>query len=664
MNTPTTLSNAVLTATMATGLLLSGAPLQGSVIDFSATAGGGSNWGTGGNWIDGTAPANDITTDIARFNQTSYNSQPNAGTSRSIAGIQIGDGTTNTAALTIGGTTLNLGAGGITMSANTAASSVSSTNLILGADQTWTNNSSNSLSMSSTVSGDFSVEQSGNGLTIFNSAINTFTGGYTLTSGTIYLNRDTSGTTAIDATTTGYSTQSLGAGTVTLNGGVLGSTSSQRYLVNTVTLNGNVQLGVAEKVGAVFLAGAVNVTGDSQLTFINGGGGLYGDTVTLNGNLTLNTDLPYAALGVESSSNIVDGSSQHRIIKTGTGIHILSGTNTYSGGTSINAGTIWAGSTSALGTGTVTFNGGTLDIRNNALVLNAITGTTGTITNSAGSATTVLTVGAGGGNGNFGGDFSQATGTKIIALTKTGSGTQILSGTNAYTGNTIASEGTLQFAKQVSLYNNGSAAAWSASRIVIESGATMAFNLGGSGEFTEANINTLLGLSTGSGGFKDGSFIGLDTTNAGGLFTFNSAIGDTNGGTNSIGLVKLGTGTLAFIESLTFTGDLYINGGTLSFQNASIADTANVSIASGAFFDLDHSDTDTIGSLTIAGIARAIGTYGAIGSGADFQSSTFTGNGLLNVTVGGTAIPEPSTAALLLGGSALFLVTSRRRRVA
>ena len=90
------------------------------------------------------------------------------------------------------------------------------------------------------------------------------------------------------------------------------------------------------------------------------------------------------------------------------------------------------------------------------------------------------------------------------------------------------------------------------------SGATAAFNVGGTGEFTSANIATLAALGTSSGGFANGSFIGLDTTNAsGGNFTYAGVIANTNGGANVIGLSKLGTG------ALTLTGANTYSGGTL-----------------------------------------------------------------------------------------------------
>ena len=84
-----------------------------AVIDWSATA-SSTAWNLGANWVGGAAPANSLSTDIARFDQTSYAFQPDAGTV-SISGIQIGDGTKSTAALTIAGANLSIGSGGITM---------------------------------------------------------------------------------------------------------------------------------------------------------------------------------------------------------------------------------------------------------------------------------------------------------------------------------------------------------------------------------------------------------------------------------------------------------------------------------------------------------------------------------------------------------------------
>ena len=104
-------------------------------------------WATSTNWTGDIAPVNDLVTDIASFNLASYTNQPDAGTT-AIKGITIGDGVTATGALTISGTSLSIGSSGITMNANAGAATISAP-ITLGAAQTWTNNSSNTLSVGS-----------------------------------------------------------------------------------------------------------------------------------------------------------------------------------------------------------------------------------------------------------------------------------------------------------------------------------------------------------------------------------------------------------------------------------------------------------------------------------------------------------------------------------
>ena len=99
------------------GILISfsALPAFSATRDWSATA-ADTVWATGTNWVGGNAPADSLTTDDARFNQTSYTSQPNYGT-RSINRLIFGDGTAVTAPVTLSGTVLSLG-GDITVNAN------------------------------------------------------------------------------------------------------------------------------------------------------------------------------------------------------------------------------------------------------------------------------------------------------------------------------------------------------------------------------------------------------------------------------------------------------------------------------------------------------------------------------------------------------------------
>jgi len=618
-----------------------------TAIDFSSTASSGSNWNTGANWVGGVAPANDLTTNIARFDQTSYANQPNAGSSRSIAGLQIGDGTTATAALTISGNALSVGASGITMSANAGASTVgvlNTTSLILGASQIWTNNSGNLLTIGGKVTGNFSVEQNGVGTIVLNDPGNTFTGGYTLDSGTVRLN--------------GSSTAALGTGTATLRGGAVGSTSSDRTLANAVTLDGIVQLGITQTAGAVLFTGAVNVAGDSQLSLVNGGGAFNGNTVTLDGALTLDTAIATQVSGNNITSSIVDGSSAHGIVKNGTGIVVLSGANTYSGGTTINAGQIWAGSSSALGAGTATFAGGKLDLRGQNLGVGALAGGSGTITDTSNSGSRTLTVGQGGGSGSFSGNIVQASPSKIINIAKTGNGAQKFGGADTYIGQTTVSAGTLLIngthidasstTTAVNGYGNSSLG-----HFQVESGAI----LGGSGRIQGDNggqANSNLVLVKSGGHMAPGDGIGTLALDGSGLGGSGSSVLNMASG-SQLDFQLSGTGGAS--DQVDFwsyvSGDLLLNNNALNLSLAGSLTAGTYTVDLFKFF----SDSGTTATASSIGSGLVLGSLGSGISSATINYNATT----IGLTYTVQAVPEVSSGKLLFGGLLLLLAWRGRR---
>jgi autotransporter-associated beta strand protein len=112
----------------------------------------------------------------------------------------------------------------------------------------------------------------------------------------------------------------------------------------------------------------------------------------------------------------------------GTGTTILSAANSYSGRTTISAGVLNVSADHNLGaaSGGLTFNGGTLQF--------------GSAFNLASTRTTTLNGGGGAFDTNgFNTSISQGI-TGIGGLTKTGTGTLTLSGSNSYSGGTVVND--------------------------------------------------------------------------------------------------------------------------------------------------------------------------------------------------------------------------------
>ena len=214
------------------------------------------------------------------------------------------------------------------------------------------------------------------------------------------------------------------------------------------------------------------------------------------------------------------------------------------------------------------------------------------------------------------------TGTSTLALIKSGTGTQILAGTNTYTGATTISAGTL-------LINGNNAGATGA--ISVASGAT----LGGSGSLGGA-------LTVADGGiFAPGNSPGTLTTTTSASFGNSSVLSyEFNGGDTTVGggVNDLFTGVI----NLTLDGVLNVNETVVgSFLSASLGDTWRL---------IDYSGTFTNNTLDL-------GATPALSGGNAFAVDTSVA-GQVNLVV----VPETSSAGLL--GLTALLTLRRRRRAA
>jgi autotransporter-associated beta strand protein len=119
---------------------------------------------------------------------------------------------------------------------------------------------------------------------------------------------------------------------------------------------------------------------------------------------------------------------------------------------------------------------------------------------------------------------------------------------------------------------------------------------------------------------------GLNATIASGTFTINGVVSGPGG------LTKSGAGTLSLTNINSYSGNTVVSAGKLSLANPGLADTADVSVSTGGILDLKFSGAaDAIDSLFLNGISQPVGTWGAVGSAAQFTTPLLTGTGLLQI---------------------------------
>jgi autotransporter-associated beta strand protein len=408
--------------------------------------------------------------------------------------IENGSGTmalTKTGSGTLALTGTNTYSGGTTISAGTLQVGDGSSNGTLGSGSV-VDNAALLLSASGTATIANAISGSGT---------------VTLTSGTIVLTGSNtySGTTTITPSTydnvtlqvgNAGTTGTLGSGTVTSSGDYASYAQLVYNRSNGVTVSnaitGAVNVTVAAdstlRAGSSSACGLPNGTTGTGSVTISGTFDLNGYSPTVNSPSGSGTVTPgvsgTATLTAHNGSNstfsgvIEDGSGTVALTKTGSSDLTLTGTNTYSGGTTISAGTLQVGDGStngALGSGSVANNAAlVVNASGTTTIANAISGT-GTLTQTAGTLiltgantysgdTTIndgtLQVGSGGTSGTLGSGevasgyssvqlvFDRSNSVTAsndisgyISLVQQGSGTLTLSGSNTYSGGTTIESG-------------------------------------------------------------------------------------------------------------------------------------------------------------------------------------------------------------------------------
>lgn len=535
------------------GLLLLGSASSQAATETWTTGAGTANWSTSSNWLGTNTPP--ISNDALNFGATTGATTLNndlTSSSFNISGITFLAGA---ASYTIGGNDFTLT--GNVSNLSTATQTINNNIALTG---TRTFSGTGTIVLGGVLSG-------GGGLTLTGAASNmALTGSNTYTGNTLI----GSGALAKLGSVNAFGNSLV---TMAATGAQFDNISGSDLVIsNTLAISG----------GSLTYVGSAN-----NLTFSN-------VTATLTANLTLSATNNTLTL----AGAIGESGGVRSLTKTGPGTVALNGVSTYSGTTTISSGTLSVNNLANIGTASSIGKGDATSTASNqaSLVINVATlkytGTTastdrlmtlgtgtstidasgsGAITfsntnailSSTTSGRTLLLAGTNTGDNTLASAWTNAQATGANNLIKNGSGKWILSGVNTYTGNTTVNAGVLQFAKETSLYS-GTAASWTAAKITVASGATLALNVGGAGEFTSSDVDTIKAIGTATTGLKSGAILGLDTTNAtSGTFTYASNIANTNGGTNVIGITKLGANTLNLTGSNTYTGVTTVTAGTL-----------------------------------------------------------------------------------------------------
>ena len=417
-----------------------------------------------------------------------------------------------------------------------------------------------------------------------------------LEAGSSLTKRDTNRTVTLD-------------GTITVEGACTVSLSSEIWGLNgiltdagdlTIQDTGSLRIGSAFDDSGYTGAMIFSDTGNNkQIQFTEAAA-----SATVSADITIsettagNFDLDITDAGSTLTlSGDISGSGAAGITKLSAGTAVLSGTNAYTGVTTISAGTLQLGS------------GGTTG---------ALTGT-GTITNDA-----ALIV-------NRSNAFTQATDLNGQAIdgtgsvTQAGAGTTTLSATNTYTGTTTIDSGTLQAGSTQAFGVNSATTV--TSTLLLDGNSNTLGSMDGAGSVVNDNDSATAATLTVGGGGATG--------------TFSGSISDGSGG-GALSLSKTGAGAQTLSGANTYTGGTSLGAGTLNINSTTaIGATASALTISGS---------PTIDNTSGGAITLANNNPITLGSDLTFAGSNALNFGAGNVTLSADRTITVSASELTLGG--------------
>ena len=347
-----------------------------------------------------------------------------------------------------------------------------------------------------------------------------------------------------------------GAGTLTLNAANAGTG-------NTTVKGGTLQYGIAN---AIHSSSAVEVQTGATLN-LNGHTSTVG---SLAGNGTVSLGTASLTMGGSGATTLFTGSMSSTggsvLTKTGAGIFSLSGSLTNLGSISLTGGTLTlAGSERISNTTALAMSSGTtFHVNGQTETLGTLTGA-GSITLGSGGSL-IVTQGAA---GTYSGVISGSTGT----FTKAGAQTLTLSGSNAYTGSTIVSAGTLRLGASHRI-SNSSALVMSGGSLDLDGFLETVASLEGSGVV----------------------FLSSNPLSPGALTFGGTASTAYSGGVDGHGsIIKNGIGTFTLTGATTSTVGITINNGTFQVGNGGVSGEVEGNISNLSALIFNRSDAVSYG---------------------------------------------------------------------
>ena len=613
-----------------------------------ANSASNSYWNNTANWSPATVPNNNLPTTGTIYDVTintsggSINHADLSGFSPTIAYLDIaaGDSIYNS-----GGTTETLTIDPSTM--GTATGSVIDGNIGSTGSQIVLNfGNGNSSAVTSTVSGTLTgnvglvIDQPA-GTVVLSNTGNTYTGGTKLDGGTLSIS----------------SGSNLGSGAVTFDGGTLQTAGSLTETSNIVlngagtidvdaqislftgTISGTGSLTIADSSsagGSIALTAAETYTGatvvdpSNVLALENSGSISDSSGVTVNGTSLAPGELDISNITATGTSikslsgnayglvylgnktltltnasgtfagNIFDNNNGGSVALD-SGTEVLSGNNTYSGGTAINGGTLSISSAANLGTGGVSFNGGTLQTTAGVNLGNSIN------VNSGGG-----TIDGGSQNVTLNGTITNTSGTLtlqdgVIALGSTSNATD-------FTGGTL----------QVGNGSGTSVAQFTAAGSLPAAGVGITLNQGtldytGTGLLNLANAITVSG--SGTTGVLENSSSGMETltgsisnATAGNILAFSGGTFNLNEAGSGSGTFEIGDAPSTVIVSnpnAFGSGAIIVNtGSTLETSDAVLGAGPVMTVTAGSFTE------NAGGTLKLLATGNGVNDSIALGGGA------------------------------------------------